>query len=53
MNVLQADEAFQQQARADEEHERERHFRNDQRIAKTIAPETAGRAAPTFLERFG
>ena len=53
MDVLQPDEALQQQARADQQHERERHFGDDERVAKPIAADAAGRTAAAFLQRFG
>ena len=40
-------------AGADEENERERDFRDDERVAHPIAAHAAGRAAAAFLQRFG
>ena len=49
LDLLQAGEALEQQAGADQEHERQRHLRRDQHPAGPVA---AGRSAPAaILER--
>ncbi len=51
VGLLQADEAAQQQARADEQHERDGDLRDDQKAARTPDARLGGSAAPRLLER--
>ncbi len=49
----QCREAAQQEARANQQHQRQSHFRNDQRAAQLPVTHAAGRAAaPVLVERF-
>jgi hypothetical protein len=49
VDILEADEALEQQTGANEQDKSERHFGNDQGVAETVAPDTAGRTPSTFL----
>jgi hypothetical protein len=51
IDVAQTLKTFNQKPRADEQHERERNFRDDEQAAHTIAPPAFRRAAPALFER--
>ena len=49
VDVLETNKTFHEQARAAEENKRQRDFRNDERIAQTIATLARSRTAPAFF----
>ena len=50
LHFLETEEALDQQSRADQQHERERHFADEQEVAR-VCPPMPFTAAPAFFKR--
>ena len=53
MDALQRPQASQHQAGADQQHHRERHLDDHERVAEALTPAAARRALRAVLERLG